>query len=179
MSIDHRNLHRLAVTSGDRFVGILTQSRIVRKFSLHISDFNFGNQYIRDLNLGIKPVVTVNENDTVTDAINCICKNKISGVGIIDKDGKLIGNFSAIDIKSFGYTSTLEDLRNVSLKTFADDQGRKPISVKRTSKAKEVVALASNNGVHRVYVVNDAGQPIGVISLGDIIDLFFTHILIE
>eukprot|EP01126_Amoeba_proteus_P038188 TRINITY_DN3973_c0_g1_i13.p1 TRINITY_DN3973_c0_g1~~TRINITY_DN3973_c0_g1_i13.p1 ORF type:complete len:157 (+),score=14.18 TRINITY_DN3973_c0_g1_i13:489-959(+) len=91
MSIDHRNLHRLAVTSGDRFVGILTQSRIVRKFSLHISDFNFGNQYIRDLNLGIKPVVTVNENDTVTDAINCICKNKISGVGIIDKDGKLIG----------------------------------------------------------------------------------------
>lgn len=135
----------------------------------------------------------MSDNSTVYDALKKIRDAKVSGLGIVDGNRKLIGtvidnfprthffpgNFSATDIKSFGLNVNLEDLAKVTLKEFVSKQNREVIAVTMKTKAVKAVRMASHKGIHRVFVINADQEPIGVISLVDIIYLFFRHILIE
>jgi CBS domain-containing protein len=73
----------------------------------------------------------------------------------------------------------LAELAKITLKDFVDKQNRDVIAVTMKTKASKAVKMASSKGVHRIFVVNAEKKPIGVISLVDIIYLFFRHILIE
>lgn len=46
-----------------------------------------------------KPVQCIGENEMLITAFSKIWEEKISGIGVITKDGRLIGNISSNDIK--------------------------------------------------------------------------------
>jgi CBS domain-containing protein len=53
--------------------------------------------------------------------------------------------------------------------TMVDDlMSKTPITVKNDADADEAAALMSEKGVRRVIALDDAGKPVGVISLGDL-----------
>jgi CBS domain-containing protein len=85
--------------------GILSQSKVVRFFSRHMGEFDFGTLPISNLNLGIRfkkarlisysirKVQTIGGDSTVFDALKKIREAKVSGLGIVNDEGKLIGLF--------------------------------------------------------------------------------------
>lgn len=98
-----------------------------------------------------------------------------------------IGNFSATDLKLLGYGEKLSKIANDgqtmtdflnAVQPPAEDMAY-PVCVSENATTEEIMAKLSHAGVHRVYVVDRVGQPTGVISLVDIIELFIRHIIIE
>jgi len=188
---EHRSLHRLPVVDSDgKLIGIASQSRIVAFLEPHTSKFDFGHSNVGQLGLGLdKKVVTVLETDTVSTAIKKLKEHKISGVGVVDSEGKIVGDFSATDIKYFGAdvnsSSNLLHLGSTALKDFASklhvpsNISPYPVRVTKGVSTQKVISLFKQTGSHRIFVVNDHQQPIGLISLVDIIELFFRHMLIE
>jgi CBS domain-containing protein len=45
------------------------------------------------------PVVTINMKHFMIDAFKLIWDNEVSGVGVVDDNGKLVANISASDLK--------------------------------------------------------------------------------
>jgi len=184
---NYKHLHRLPIVNdkGD-FVGIASQSLIVSWLAPHVTKFDFGNLPIRQLGLGleVQKVETVKDTDKVSVALKKIKECAISGVGIVDSHGKLIGNFSASDLKFFGigsstlqlFSSTMSDfLKALKLPNTGSDY---PYTVTKSSTVQQVVKKFSETKAHRLFVV-DKDLPVGIISLVDVIELFLRHLVIE
>jgi len=186
-SRNYKDLHRLPIINdkGD-LVGIASQSLIVSWLAPHVTKFDFGKLSIGKLGLGleVQKVETVKDTDKVSVALKKIKECAISGVGIVDSHGKLIGNFSASDLKYFGigsstlqlFSSTMSDyLKALKLPNTGSDY---PYSVTKSSTVQQVVKKFSETKAHRLYVV-EKELPIGIISLVDVIELFLRHLVIE
>jgi len=182
-SQDYRSLHRFPVVdSQGKLKGIVSQSLLVRFLEPHTKKFDFGTLQVGVLGLGIdKQVITISEDSSLSAAIRKLRESKVSGIGVIDHTGKLVGNFGATALKFLGLK--VIDSINITLKDFLhqkpDTKEESTIVVTKQTTAHQVITKFTTSGVHRIFVVDEKGHPIGIISLGDIIELFFRHILIE
>lgn len=50
-----------------------------------------------------------------------------------------------------------------------------PITCKRSATLGEVISILSSNSVHRIYVVGEGNDVIGIITLRDVISCFITE----
>jgi len=127
----------------------------------------------------------VSAKDKVATALAEIKSKKVSAVAIVDDNGVLVGNFSATDLKALGYDNNMDSisgsdpLSSFVAKIKASAGGDYPVAVEKTATTASVIKKFSSAGVHRIYVVDDARKPIGIVSLVDVIELFVRHILIE
>jgi len=187
MTHDYPNLHRLPVVDDNgKLVGILSQSLLVKFLGQHVSKFDFASLPVKQTHVGLQKVISVNVNDKVSAALRAIKENKVSAVAVVDVNGVLVGNFSATDLKAFGYDDTIGRVATgaTSLREFVDTvkpkaRGVYPVIATTASTTEEVIEAFTSTGVQRIWVVDGAQKPIGVISLVDIINLFVRHFLIE
>jgi len=184
VSQDCRSLHRMPVVNSEgKLIGIVSQSLLVRFLEPHTKKFDFGTLSIGTLGLGLdKTVVTVKEDESVQVAVQKLKQYKVSGIGIVDQEGRLKGTFSPSALKYFGIGNKVLSIGGSTMKEFvASVQLPKeyPLSVMKTATACQVISTFSQSGTHRIFVVDSENRPEGIISLVDIIDLFFRHILIE
>lgn len=139
-----------------------------------------------ELKIGKNPsLLKIPNTSTVIQVITQLQRHKVSAAPIIDSAGKLIANFSASNLKdttiyNFGemlvpvkeYLS-LQNMRNkpflVSLQT---QKSLHPVSCKLNSTFKDVVNEMVALHIHRIWVTDDHQRPIGVISLGDLFQVF-------
>jgi len=178
--------HRVAVLDEENnFVGLITQSKFV--------DFIWKNQGMfkqhfnqKVINLQ-KPVETINMKVFVIEAFKQIWEKEISGLAVLNDEGKLMANISASDlfkthVKPIG--EMIHDLYQ-PIKSFlnirtdvkdkimmADLPECVPIAVTATDTLGSVIQKCLENKVHRVFIQDDKSKPVGVISLGDIIKQF-------
>lgn len=54
---------------------------------------------IAEINLGTKPVISVNENTPAIETFRLMDNKKISSVAVVDANGTFVGNTSASDLK--------------------------------------------------------------------------------
>lgn len=47
----------------------------------------------------IKPIIGVRMDSSVVDALDILYRNKISGIALIDNEGRVTGNLSASDLR--------------------------------------------------------------------------------
>lgn len=175
-----KKLYRLAVThkTGD-LAEILTQSRVVRWISGMVDVFPFAHKTIEDFNLGNKGVISV---ATTQDAIQGFCKileNNITGVAVVNEDGKLVANLSASDLRRLGYGTYLFAhlfLPVQAFLTLGDNEIRKPVVIKQSTTIKEVFQTFNWSKVHRLYVVDEHHRPVGVVSVTDMIRLLASEL---
>jgi len=184
---NYKNLHRLPIiNAAGSLIGIVSQSLLVSWLAPHVTKFDFGHSTVGQLGLGLEVphVVTVKKTDKVSVALKKIKENSVSGIGIVDDNGKLVGNFSASDVKYFGLSDTLK-LGSSTLADFLShlhlpkDGPDYPYTVTKHSHVTSVVKKLSDTKAHRLYVVDNHGAPVGVIALVDVIELFLRHLLIE
>jgi len=180
---DYKSLHRFPVVDSEGKVkGIVSQSLLVKFLEPHTKKFDFGTLSISILGLGLdKQVITISENESVAAAIQKLREAHVSGIGIVDSSGKLVGNFSATALKFLGLK--VVNMVHMTLKEFLqskpDTKEESTLMVNKHATASQVITQFKTSGVHRIFVVNESHEPIGIISLADIIELFFRHILIE
>ena len=133
--------------------------------------------------------ITVKAKTNLKDAIELLAKNKISGVPVVDEEGKLEGILSESDlmwqesgVEPPPYVMILDSiiyLQNPGRyekhihkalgQTVGDVMTEKPITIKSDRTIKEAAQILHHKEIRRLPVVDNLGKVIGIITQGDII----------
>jgi len=130
--------------------------------------------------------VSVLHSERTIDAFKMLKVCNVSGLAVVDDNGKLIGVLSGRDIKRISSTGAwisrlFKPVRVWSvpsssarfLHTFplqvSEFVHNKPIVVRPDDSLSHAITKCVENSIHRVFVVNEDHEPIGVLSLTDIL----------
>jgi len=169
--------HRvLVLDEKGRIKNFITQSRILQFIPVIMDQLPDFRKSLRDLNLGYKKVHTVPLHSMAISAFQLMKEKRISAVGVVDGT-KLIGNMSAADIKVLGYSMSFFQILGGTVAEYLSFIQQNALNSSRLNlvKCREsdtleyVVKICNFHGVHRVYMVDDADKPIGVVSIADIL----------
>lgn len=170
-------VHRVPVVDTDgELLTVITQSHIARLIYKWLARFEqLADSTVEQLKLGYGEVITAQENEQAIAAFRLIHERAVSAVGVVDSEGKLVGNVSASDLKVIGYDGKLLAHLFVPISDFVKitrPEGVSAITVSPSSSFSQVLDKLVSNHIHRVYVVDEQRKPIGVISLLEILQAF-------
>jgi len=173
--------HRILVFDEEKKpFGIITQSRVVKCISLLEETIPYGKQTLRELNLGFKTVISIQGSQLAWDAFKLMIDQKVSAVAVVDDKGVVVGSLSNSDIKFLGYHVDYFDMLGRSVSNYLDalriydanrtiPPNRDPVVCKELTTLRDVINTVCFYRIHRIYIVDDEGKPIGVVSLLDIL----------
>ena len=104
-----------------------------------------------------KDVITVPPAMPVREVANLLSERNVSGVPVIDDEGRVLGVVSELDV--VGRQGA----------TAADVMSKQVISVTEETDVREVVQLFLNQRVRRVPVLSGGQQLIGIVSRSDLV----------
>jgi len=168
-------LHRVAVVdSNNKLTNVITQSDIISfaAANKHFMPQDKATKSIKKIGI-VHPPVTIRIDARLYEALDMLYNNRISGLALVDEQGKICANFSASDLrgiaeKSFNYF-------NGSTQKFIEKGTQSgifaPITCDETSSFESVLILLATVRTHRVYITDPTGYPKGIISLGDLLPI--------
>jgi len=175
--------HRLLVKVKDGFHSssptyqLLSQSDILRFLTRNID--NLGdkiNTRIEELGLvnplGDPELTVASVSERTISAFHRMFSKDVRALPIVDENGTLVANLSSSDLRGIS-NSSLSKVKLPVYQFLEAMQGGKPphpVVCKSTSTLTEVMLQAATAKVHRVWVTNSKEQPIGVVTLTDIIN---------
>lgn len=107
-------------------------------------------------------VTTVGVNAFLKDAANLMVTKEVSGLPVVDHDGRLAGVLTEHDLLDVVLTTEMAGAK------VADRMTRELITVREDTPATEVADLFLTHGVRRFPVVAD-GKVVGIVSRRDLI----------
>jgi len=161
--------HRLAVVESGKIITILSQSDILEFLSGRgvllgsKLDLPIGNA-----GLGPLGVTSVRDNISVIDVLRYMKTQKVSGVAVVDSEGKIVGNFSGSDL--LGINEENFFLLSLPINEFLfkiHGFPKLPVCCKITDTVEVVILRMLVQKVHRIYIVEDM-KPTGIITLTDL-----------
>ncbi|CAM0141588.1 cell separation during budding [Umbelopsis sp. WA50703] len=175
--------HRVAVMqSNGNIMGILSQSRVIEHLYKNIRHFPdlhpLVNKSLRQLGLGEAPVVSVEADAIVLDALSLMNKHGVSSLAVIGPNNSLVGNVSMTDVKHivrtqqkllwstcFHFLSAIRINQGV-----VDGQDRHPVfEVKLDTSLLMTMGKLVATKAHRLWVTDESEAVIGLVSLTDIL----------
>lgn len=170
-------IHRVPISDEQgSIVSIISQAKVVEFLSGIIHKFgNAANKTVAEC-FAPKYVESVNFDDTVIDAFTTIKDLKLSGLAVVDNQGVLVGNISASDMKSVVVDNLYADLREpigVLMERSAEQFERpfRALYCFSSDTLQQVLQTFAAEQIHRLYIVDEGKQLLGVITLSDIIDV--------
>jgi len=189
--------HRVIVIDGvsGKLINLITQMRILELLGTAIPIMQEARKPIRELEISSKclqTVLSVASDEVVIKAFKKMKDHKVSSIAVVE-NGILVGNISVNDIKLMEHDLKYLNFLGLSVSEYLKlvndphslHQERHPIRLEVLRKMDIVkgpvvrCTLDSSFGfliktmlyyqTHRIYIVNDSNQPIGVISLHDIL----------
>jgi CBS domain-containing protein len=139
--------------------------------------------------------VVVQPETPLNEAIKILAERRISGLPVVDNQGKLVGVISETDLmwQETGVTPPAyimlldsviylenparyeRELHKSLGQTVGDVMTKDPITVKPNKPLREAAQLMHERSIHRLPVLDDAGNVIGVLTRGDIIRFMAAH----
>ncbi|MEB3179766.1 MAG: CBS domain-containing protein [Nostocaceae cyanobacterium] len=133
--------------------------------------------------------IVVRRETPLKEAIQILAEKRISGLPVVDFDGKLLGIISETDLmwQETGVTppayimfldsviylknpATYErDLHKALGQTVGDIMSVNPVTITADKPLKEAARIMHDRNVHRLPVLDAGGQVIGILTRGDII----------
>lgn len=133
--------------------------------------------------------IVVKIETPLNEAIKILAERHISGLPVVDNVGKLVGIISETDLmwQETGVTppayimfldsviylenpGTYErDLHKALGQTVGEVMSKNPITISPDKTLKEAAQIMHDRSVHRLPVLDSAGQVIGILTRGDII----------
>ncbi|XP_031092131.1 SNF1-related protein kinase regulatory subunit gamma-1 [Ipomoea triloba] len=169
---------------------IITQSSVLHMIEecadLHWFE-SWGSKKISELGLPLmkaSSIVKVNEDEPVLQAFKLMRQKGIGGLPVVESGGtKAIGNISIRDIQFLlNAPEIYRDFRSITAKNFltairrylAENSKESPmlsgmVTCRRDDSLKSVITKLDSLKIHRIYVVDNAGNLEGIITLRDII----------
>jgi CBS domain-containing protein len=190
LSIDNHAHRVLALNSEGRISNLITQSRIIQFVAVMLDNLPKTTKTLEELKLGVSPVLTISENSTAFQAFKLMREKRISGLAVVNDDGKLVGSISASDLKIIGYDVKFWNLLGLPVKQYlrelnkashpefrshlflwAREPSGEPIVIqcKKTDTLKFAVKLLNFYRVHRVYVVDENNRPVSILTLREVL----------
>ncbi len=133
--------------------------------------------------------VVVQRETSLTEAIKILAERRISGLPVVDDNGKLIGIISETDLmwQETGVTppayimfldsviylqnpATYErDLHKALGQTVGEVMSKDPITIAPDKSLRDAAKLMHDKNIHRLPILDSEGQVIGILTRGDII----------
>jgi len=175
------HVHRVPVVNQEtgKCVHIISQSLILQFLAAHQETLAEDcKQSLEEINLGFCEVVTVGAHEKAFSAFQIIDKTRFSGIGVVDHEKKLIGNTSARDIKYLVLDKcelslempVLEYLAAVRQRIITSQEKAPICAVQKDATIGRVIGLLEATQFHRLFIVDPKGNPIGVVSVTDILN---------
>jgi len=114
-------------------------------------------------------VVTAKKADRALDAFRKMHLKEVHAVAVVDENGKLFGTLSSSDLRGIPADQLLKVMTPTA--EFINSTPQNVICVASDTLG-NVMKKVMDHQVHRVWMINDKQEPIGVVSLGDIIRCF-------
>jgi len=172
-----QGLHRIPVMSDkNEVLCIISQSDVIC-FLFDNKDTlgSIFNIKLKDLGEQvIHRVVTTSKDTPTIEAYSLLFSQGVNSLAVVDEQGALVGNLSPTDLKGL-YGRAFENLFDpveVFLRTSRIRQKQNSdfvAYVDANATLMDVLCIAVNQHVHRVWIVDDNMKPIGIVSLTDII----------
>lgn len=134
-----------------------------------------------------RDVVTVHVQDTVQDALNLMLENKVSGLPVLDHQGKCVGMLSSRDFMDMTHELDMdfdEDLsvsgvwwnsfmrglsENIGAKSVMDLMSEDVVSVRADDLLVDAARIMLREKIHRLPVLGAHKRLIGIISTTDML----------
>ena len=136
-----------------------------------------------------RDVITVSPDTSIKDVLQLLADKHIGGLPVVDATQTLVGVISETDLlwQESGVTpppyitlldsiiylknpATYErDLHKALGQTAAEVMTKKPITIAPHQPLSEAARMMHDRHIHRLFVRDDQGQVIGVLTVGDII----------
>jgi len=173
------SVHRLAIIDPDGSpVTLLTQSRLVQFLAENLDKFpKLCKKTVDDFKLGYKNVVSITQNQSIRSAVELMNTNSISGVPIVDSQNKIVGTFSHSNLKVLGHDfSKFNHLYDAVLDFMKlDGNSHTPHLVLPSTTIEQLLNIIVRTKVHRLFVIDNSGNTIGVIVLSTLLKLFLEN----
>jgi len=166
-------LHRVAVTRNGDIVDVISQSDVVSFTASNIDHFPLqkSNMEIGLIQGFYHSPIMIRIDASFVDALERLYKNRISGLALVDHEFKLSGNLSASDLR--GMNPSAFDFFTGSVLQFlakgTSSFSKQTLSVGPGNTFGEVVQYLAKQRVHRLYVTTQNGNPLGLVTLFDVI----------
>jgi CBS domain-containing protein len=130
---------------------------------------------MRVVDIMTEPVITIDQNTTIQEAIRLIADERIGALPVVDGGGTLLGVLSTTDILQSAAEVTEAGSRDILLErtAVADIMSRHPLTIAPTADLREAARHLLYGGVHRLVVV-EGGRPVGVLSQTDLVTALAT-----
>ncbi|KAL0087962.1 hypothetical protein J3Q64DRAFT_1735416 [Phycomyces blakesleeanus] len=175
--------HRVSILRPDGGIdGILSQSTVVRYLYDNQRRFpaieSLLSKTLRQLHLGEAPVIGVNADSLVLDALSLMSQHGISSIAVLGHMGIVLGNISLTDVKHvmrsyrhqllwntcFNFVSLVRTQQGID-----DGQDRLPVfDVRLDTTLGFAIAKLLATKSHRVWVTDERDRAVGVVSLTDV-----------
>lgn len=172
------HVHRLPIVDPitNNVVYILTHKRILRFFYLYIYDWPqppFMSKTLEELNVGTYDnMQIINEDTTVIEALNIFVKYRVSALPVVDSQKKLVNIYSKFDAIGLAADKTYTNLNmtiNEAL-SYRKDRSEGVAKCYKNESLSVCMERIVKAEVHRLVVVDQDENVIGVVSLSDLLD---------
>lgn len=142
----------------------------------------------------IRSIQTVRTDDTIKDVAVLICTNHISGVPVVDDEGKVVGIISEKDIikamypdytelhddpvRSRNFEETEERYEALLIRKAEELMSRNVLSITSDAPILKAASLMILKKIRRLPVI-DQGKLVGIVSQGDIHQAIFKKKLLQ
>jgi CBS domain-containing protein len=116
--------------------------------------------------------ICVQESATVAEGERLLRDHRVTGLPVIDAEGRLVGVFSQTDVLFLREESVLDLVRGGPEHASVGDVMSHPaVTVDAFATVEEAGRVMLDQDVHRVVATDAAGRPIGVLSAMDFVRL--------
>ena len=128
------------------------------------------------IKLSERELITVNENDQLLEAIKKLAKYRIGAIPVINSNKKLTGIISERDIVK--EIAKNEDL-DFSILFVHQLMTKKVICCESDVLSDKLMELMTKNKVRHIPIVDNSNHPIGIVSIGDVVNRLIEKIEYE
>lgn len=183
------------VDANDHPIGLITQHDLITKANMPIRlGLLSGSekeekdkliqvyQNLKSEDVMTSPVITVEEDDVLSQAVSLMLTNGVKRLPVVDTTGKLVGMLCRIDvfktitneIPTWGHPDE-NHIQPGRCKIATDIMLRDTVTVAPDASIEEVIHVIDSNQIQRVAVVDPGNNFLGLISDRDLLAAFAEH----
>ncbi|MDC0457043.1 CBS domain-containing protein [Alphaproteobacteria bacterium] len=110
-------------------------------------------------------VISINQDDTVYDAINILSKKKIGALPVLNDQNKLCGMLSERDIIQKMSNDKKIDFSHTQIKSIMTT---KVITCNENTESNVLMTIMTNNKIRHIPII-EKNSLIGIVSIGDVV----------
>jgi len=126
-------------------------------------------------------VLEVSAQSSVLDALEKLARTGASAVAVVNEEGKVVGNFSASDLRACFREDPKNRAFHLFLETVADYLRQHSPQALRVTHAlpnqplREVMQVLAEKRLHHLWILSADGRPAGIVTLSDILRIITGH----